>query len=357
MSSLETARVKIGIVGAGFGGYGLTPAFRHLDNCEVVAIAASNRTSSEAAAEKFGIRENCTWQEMVSAPDIDAVAIAVPPALQTEIATAAIKSGKAVFAEKPLAHNLEDAKRLATLATESGLANMVDFIFPELVTWRKARELINAGELGRIRHVFLDWRMESFDIRTGKLGWKTTQVDGGGVSSHFGAHALYYLEEMIGHLSDIAANTAIYPEAQGAGETLATISLRFRSGASGVLTLCSAALLGNHHCLEIYGEDGSMRLVNRSADPVLGFQLYFGRRDSDQMALIEEEVRTTAADSEDSRVSPVSEIAARFVDWIRSGKPARPDFQSGYRVQALLDAVYRSANRGDARIDVSPEAD
>jgi len=328
MTSSDRRRVRIGVVGAGFGGYGLTPALRKIEGCDVTAIAASTTQSAEAAALKYGVPRSCLWQELIESSDIDALAIAVPPALQFEIAEAALMAGKPVLAEKPLSNSLEEATRLARLADRTGLANMVDFIFPELLTWKNAKKLIDSKALGRIRHIFLDWRMESFDIRHNKIGWKTADQDGGGVLSHFGVHALYYLEHMIGPIEELSANCRSYPGASGSGDSLANLSLKFQDGASGAVTLCSAALFGSGHCLEVYGETGSLRLTNNGPDPVLGFQLYFGRRDDDGLSLMETEVQPDDLGEDDSRVVPVSRIAGRFIDWINEGVPARPKLRS-----------------------------
>ena len=355
MTKLNKQVVGIGIVGGGFGGYGLTPAFRRNPRCQVAAIATSSPESAEKAAEKYDIPDYCTWPELVASDEIDALAIAVPPSLQSDIATAALRAGKPVFAEKPLAINLDEAGRLADLAADSGAANMIDFIFPELETWREARALVDSDRLGNIRHVFLDWRMESFDIRTNKVGWKTDSESGGGVLSHFGAHCFYYLENFFGPISELGASTHKYPGATGSGETLANLTLLFSSGATCSVSLCSAAPHGIGHRLEIYGDKGSIRLFNESSVPVLGFKLLFRSKTETEWSPVHEENQLEGNEHDDSRVSPVAELTDRFVNWILEDKPARPNFRDGYRTQFLLSEAYRSSRELGRRINVLPK--
>ena len=78
------------------------------------------------------------WRAMADHPGLDALAIAVPPRLQPEIAVRALKAGKAVFLEKPLAANLEGAHAVREQAVASGRPVMIDFEFCELPHWQRA---------------------------------------------------------------------------------------------------------------------------------------------------------------------------------------------------------------------------
>lgn len=346
--------VGLGIVGAGFGGYGLTPAFRRDPRCEVRAIATASPESGAEAMDRYGIARTCTWQELVAADDIDAIAIASPPLLQAEIAAAALGAGKAVFAEKLLAADLETGSRLCDLAAGSGLANMVDFIFPELVTWRRLHRELSEARIGQVRHVFLDWRMESFDVRTGKRGWKTSAEGRGGVLSHFAIHSLHYLEWLLGPVETLAASLSTCRGLPATGDTTAILALTFESGATGGATFSNAAFGGSGHGLTLHGSDGVLRLSNPTANPVGGFVLEGMNRDG-AMETLETEPLEGLASGEDSRILPVERIARRLVDWIVDGRPARPDFRDGLRALHLRDIALASHEAGGGRLDCRPD--
>src|ERR1700729_2517911 len=126
-------KLRIGVAGIGFGQHVHIPAFRLNQDCEVVGVCASTHDRARAVADRTGV--GCAfgdWREMIEDSRIDAVTLALPPALQTTVAIAALGLGKAVFCEKPLATSVEDAAQMVIAADSSALANMVDFEFPEL---------------------------------------------------------------------------------------------------------------------------------------------------------------------------------------------------------------------------------
>lgn len=345
--------IGIGVVGGGFGGYGLTPGFRRDPRCEVRAIATGSETSGAAAAARFGIERACNWSELIAAEDIQAIAIASPPLVQAEIALAALQAGKAVFVEKLLATDSPTGRRLVDAARRSGVANMVDFIFPELTTWQRLRALLDEGAVGGPRHIFLDWRMESFDVRTGKRGWKTDASARGGVLSHFGIHALHYLEWLFGPAQALSARLTTAPGLGMSGDTLAVLTLEFQSGASAAVTLSNAAFGASSHCLQVHGTDAALQLCNRSPDPVDGFVLERMARGGAWERVAAEDVGELAR-RDDKRVLPVSRLATRFVDWMTTGTPSHPDFSDGLRALELLEAALESSSAGGVRRDLPP---
>jgi predicted dehydrogenase len=136
-------------------------------------------------------------------------------------------------------------------------------------------------------------------------------------------------------------------------ETNAIISMNFQSGAVGSIAMSCASYAGSGHQLELYGEEGTLKLINPTPDYMRGFKLSMARRPA---ALIPVEVddpldRNFPADG---RIAPVSRLAAGFLDAIQSGQPAVPGFAEGLRVQVLLDAA-RSANNVGRWFDTRPE--
>src|SRR3989338_10901797 len=108
--------LRVGIIGSGFGEIGLKPAFKSMRGCRVVGVCTGRKN----------------WRAFLERDDIDAVAIAVPPRAQYEIAKATITKGLQVFSEKPLAANLAQARELFALAKKKRTVTCIDFIFPEI---------------------------------------------------------------------------------------------------------------------------------------------------------------------------------------------------------------------------------
>ena len=336
----------------GFGRYGLLPAFRRDPRCRVVAVAARSRDKAAAFAESLDVpRGFGDWRTLLDEASPDAIAIATPPADQPDIAAHALRMGIAVFAEKPLALNLEQALDLARTAQASGRPNVVDFIFPELKTWQLAKKLLDDGTIGRLRHFAVDWRMETFDNRMGIVAWKTDASKGGGVLQHFGCHTLHYVEHLFGSVTEVSATLTSAGDLGDRGDTLASLCLKLDSGLSGTVCICSAATHASTHRLEIYGSDGCLVLENTSSDPVSGFELRTTSRTSpEHTTLATEEMEQDVG--EDSRVGPVSLLASRFLDWCIAGIPTTPSFQEGLRVQQLIAAA-RQSSAAKRLIDVA----
>ena len=154
--------IRVGIVGCNYGRTVLLPAFRTEPRCQVVALAGTDAArTAEIAREANVARGTGDWAALVEDRAVDAVAVAVPPALQPEVARRALDLGKPVFVEKPLAADLAAAQAMLESALRSGRPTVIDFNFPELPAWRRAKAMLDAGAVGRLRHVVVTWNVEN----------------------------------------------------------------------------------------------------------------------------------------------------------------------------------------------------
>lgn len=191
--------LKIGIIGSGFGQYGLFPAFNSVKNCKVVAICGERRKQLVKYCESIGFKNiYADWRLLLKNEKLDAVALAVTPRAQYKIAKAAINKGLHVFAEKPLAANVRQARELLSLARKKKIVHGIDFIFPEIAEWKKTKELLDKRTFGKLEHISVNWDFLSYDIKNKISSWKTSVADGGGALSFYFSHGLYYLEHLAG---------------------------------------------------------------------------------------------------------------------------------------------------------------
>jgi predicted dehydrogenase len=338
--------VGIGIVGCNYGRLVQLPAFRLDPRCRVVALAGRDaaRTAELARAEAVPLAFG-NWEQLVEHPDVDAVCVATEPGLQPQIAIRALELGKPVFAEKPIAADVAAAERMVSAAEASGRTTMVDFNFCEILSWRKAKALLDEGGIGRLRHVEVNWNVENHSTRMRLKNWKTRSDTGGGVLGNFVSHCFHYLEWFCGPIAGLSARLSGLPGEPGT-ETTVGISMMFRSGAAGNLAMSCASFLGSGHRIEFYGEDGTLMLVNETTDYMRGFRLALGRRPAATMSAISVVDDVDLRFPSDGRIAPVSRLAAQFLDEIERGVPATVGFAEGLRVQALLDAAHRANDHG-----------
>jgi len=352
----SSGKLRVGVVGAGFGEAVHVPAFRAHPRCEVTAICASTIEKARAVAARLNVpRAHRSWQDLITDAEVDAVAIALPTTLQPEVALAALELGKPTFAEKPLADSLSDALHLAQVAAQAGVANMVDFEFLDIPTWQRAAASLAAGSVGRLRHLVVNWQVESYAHRAGLQNWKLSRSGGGGTLNSLVSHCFYYVEQMAGPVTGVTARLSGTPGDVRTGDALDALVLDLASGATAVLCVSTQSFAGSGHRVEFYGDAGTMVLENPTKDYVRGFTLRRGTRKEGSLTEVALPAPREDIWPNDGRIYVVSRLAARFVDWALGGSPGRPDFRDGARVQLLIDAARRSDAAG-ARVTVPANA-
>ncbi|HRK01585.1 MAG TPA: Gfo/Idh/MocA family oxidoreductase [Oligoflexia bacterium] len=330
---MNDRRLRIGVVGRGFGKAVHVPAFAADPRCEVVFNCSND------------------WKSQFDLHDFDAISIATPADIQPEITLAALERGKHVFCEKPLATDLTTARRLLESAKQAKVAHMIDFEFQEIPAWIEAKRLIRNEELGAIRHVSVQWNIEIYAIRHGlKDSWKIRSEQGGGALNAFGSHAFYNIEWLLGPITSVAAT--LHPTSD---DEYVSANLTLKHGAPVALQLSTHAFLGNGHRITVYGENGTLVLNNQSNDYIRGFELWSaGRTDSALRQVLVPELDATnpALSVKDGRVWAVHQLARRFIDWALMGAPQTPNFENAYRVQVLIDAAKRSSINRNQEIGI-----
>jgi len=284
------------------------------------------------------------WRALIDDPAVDAVSIATPPSVQAQIAIHALELGKPVFAEKPMASTLEEARAMLRTAERSNTPAMIDFSFHQIMTWQRAKTMIDEGAIGALRHVVVNWHVETTATRKRIRNWKTLNCDGGGVLGNFVSHCFHYLEWFCGPAAPLTARLS-GPPGDNNLQTTAAIMLEFAGGQIASLSVSCASYLGSGHRIEFYGEDGALVLHNPGSDYMRGFELFYAKRPMAAMdrTTIEDPLDTKYADG---RIVPVLRLSSRFLHAIETEGPIYPGFAEGYRVQRLLDAAQRSHRDG-----------
>jgi predicted dehydrogenase len=339
-------QIRLGVIGCSYGKSVIAPAFRADPRCKIVAIAASRLSSAQEAAAQLELEHAYgDWRQLIEDSGVDAIAVATPPSAQPEIVLRALECRKAVFAEKPLATSVADARKIAERLGSPQPPNMMDFNFTQISAFVRARELLEQNAVGLLRHVVVNWQTENYTNRARIENWKSSAQQGGGALSNFVSHSLHYLEWFMGPIAGLSARLFRMANDRRPADTSVSLAMEFRSGAAGMLSMSAVAYPGSGHRIEFYGEDGSLVLENQGRDYMRGFRLLHARRPANELTPVDvtdpEEGRW-----EDGRVLPVSRLARSFFDWIELGKPAHPNFRDGLRVQELIAAAQSSHQSG-----------
>ena len=327
---------KVAIVGSGFGMYGLLPAFSRIKECKVVSICGKNSEMMLNNCKKLGLNRYTDWREMLQKEKPDAVAIAVIPSHQYEIAIYALENGMAVFAEKPLTTSFDTSLELNKLAKKKRMPNMLDFLFPEIPEWHAAKKAIENGLIGEILKVNVDWTFLSYDLMNHIKSWKTDVKQGGGALSFYFSHVFYYLEYFLGRIKNIECNFSSSEKSLNKGETGTDMTISFENGCVGNAHMDISNTDQQKHKVEFHAEGKTMILQNFNSNFVDNFELILNTSKGIEKIKPDMLLDSSYDESEDPRVKVIKPIAERFINWCNTGNTAKPDFEDGLRVQELI---------------------
>lgn len=149
------SKLRVALVGFGYWGSKLARNLRDVSDCDLAMICDANPSHRLSSGERYPDARICEGlDDALTAPDIDAVVLATPASLHAEHAIAALRAGKQVFVEKPLALSVADCDRVIAEAEASGAVLMVGHTFLYSEPVRYLRQLIQEGELGHVLYVY-----------------------------------------------------------------------------------------------------------------------------------------------------------------------------------------------------------
>jgi predicted dehydrogenase len=310
----------------------------------VLAVADVNRKHAQDAAERFNIPHVFSdYRDLLALDGIDAVSVTTPNAHHAAPSIAALKAGKHVLCEKPIAMNAREATRMVTAARNAKRQLMVAHQHRFRSDVQALKRAIDDGALGDIYYA------ESNSLRRrGIPGWGVfvqKEHSGGGPLIDIGVHILDVTLYLMGHPQPVAASACTYTafgKRKGVYnpwgtwdprkytvEDMAVGFVRFKNGASMVVKSSWAAnIRSGEFDTWLLGTDGGCRL-----DPLGIF-----REEHGGLVNIEP--------TELPRVDGYLEEVRAFVEAIRRAKPVPIPGEQALITQKILDALYRSAEEG-----------
>ncbi|TWD84670.1 putative dehydrogenase [Kribbella amoyensis] len=257
---MTPSRARVGIVGLGSIGRTHARVLAELSD-QAVVVAASG--GSPAVLAELGLSDTAhlSPDELLTRPDIDLVAITGPSGVHGELALAALRGGKAVVVEKPLAVDTGTAAEIVRLGEELGL--MVAVVAQRRLEPQNVavKRLLDAGELGRplLGETFVHWHRD--DAYYAHADWRTSQADGGGSLMNQGLHNLDLLHWFLGPVSSVTGHYATLGHTMDAEDTTVA-TLRFASGALGLAATTTATRPGDPARLTVFTSTGVLEITH-----------------------------------------------------------------------------------------------
>lgn len=365
--------LNIGIVGYGFMGrthanaYTQAPNFFDLPLTPVLkAVCGRDGAKVKAYADNWGFESTeSDWRALIDRKDIDAIDICTPNDSHAEIAIAAAKAGKMILCEKPLSLDGPQGEEMVKVIEAAGVPNTVWYNYRRVPAVSLAKQIINAGTLGRVFHYranFLqDWTI-SADLPQGGAGlWRLdAKAAGSGVTGDLLAHCIDTAIWLNGRITEVSAMTETFikerkhtltGEVQPVGiDDACAFLARFENGSLAIFE--STRYARGHkalYTLEINGEHASigwdlhdlhrLKYFSYNDESIVRGWRSVHVTDGDQPYMKNWWVPGLQIGYAESFVHQVAD----FIKAVGEGKPCAPTFRDALETQYVCDAVLDSA--------------
>src|SRR5262245_32437244 len=208
---MSQERIRVGVIGAGVGALHLA-AYTEMPRVEVIALAGLDDDRVRRVAEEYRVPQTFRdYEDLLAAPGIDAVSICLPNALHAPVTIAALRAGKHVLVEKPLARTAAEGREMISAAAATDRILMIAFNhrYRGDVQWLK--QYIDSGALGRIYYAKAHWMRRSGIPRLGSWFVSKEQA-GGGPLVDLGVHVLDIAMYLMGEPRARSLSASTYAE-------------------------------------------------------------------------------------------------------------------------------------------------
>ena len=350
--------IGVGMLGYAFMGKAHSNAYRKLQYMtwppplrpELVAIAGRNEEAVAEAARRYGFAAHVTdWHALVADERVQLFDNSGPNNLHAEPSVAAAEAGKHVICEKPLGRDAEESYQTWQRVQAAGVKHMCAFNYRFVPAVRLARQIIESGELGEIRHFrgtyLQEWGTTDADI------WRFDKAAAGsGALGDLGAHVIDLARYLVGEIAAVAALTATFQPGREVDDAFES-AVAFASGAVGTIE-ASRFCQGRKNAFswEVNGSKGSLRFDLERLNELQYSEGNAGFRD----------ILVSEADHpfwehwwpqghiigwEHTFVHEIHHLLTAIRD-DGDVAPHGATFEDGYRAAEVCDAIVRSAEHG-----------
>ncbi len=373
--------LNVALIGYKFMGKAHSQAWRtvgrffDLDLDPVMKVVCGRDAEAVAEfAERWGWENSsANWREVVNRDDVDVVDVSTPGYTHAEISIAAAQAGKHVFCEKPLAFNVTEGREMLAAVRKAGVKHMVNFNYRLCPAVSLAKQMIDAGAIGDIRHIRCTYLQDWLVDPEFPMNWRIRkETAGSGAHGDLGAHSIDLARFLVGEIDEVVGTKKTFISerpAEGtssgltakAGEgteqvTVDDASLFLAKFTSGALGSFEATRLApgrkNFNRFEINGSTGSVAWCFED----LNYLDYYSTADPGTQQGFRRIIATEGAHPYAGNWWPpghmlgydhsFSHAAYNLTQAIAKNQPCVPDFHDGAQCVAVLEAVDASIDSG-----------
>lgn len=339
--------IGFGIVGCGMIAKFHARAIAEISGAKLVACYNRTAPKAEALAAEFGGQAYTDLDAMLAREDLHIVTVCSPSGAHMEPTVAAANAGKHVIVEKPLDVTLERCDAMIRACEEAGVK--LATIFPSRFhrSSQSLKQAVEAGRFGKLTlgDAYVKWFRTQQYYDSG--AWRGTwQLDGGGALMNQAIHSVDLLLWLMGDVAEVSAYTSLLAHERIEVEDVAIATLRFKSGALGVIEATTAAYPGTLKKIEIAGSHGMAILEE---EDIIKWE--FAEPNETDQRLREEMLGRTktgggAADPAAIGHHAHAALFRSFLEALHGDTPLAIDGREGRRSVELILAIYESAKTG-----------
>ena len=358
----------VGMIGYGFIGKVHTYSYRNMPfyyqdpPCRVrlISVCTSRLETALKAKEQGGFQTATTsYSGILDSKDIHIVNCCLPNYLHKDVVIEALKAGKHVYCEKPLALNLQEAKEIYGVARNSTVKHQITFQYRFIPAILRAKQLIDEGAIGKmfsIRGVYLHSSCVIQPPRRA-YSWKAEHEKvGGGVLVDLGSHLIDLTRYLAGEFKRVNGFVKNFTSPDKRTDDLAIVDVEMENGAVGTLEASKMGTGTNDELrLEIHGLKGAIRFNSMTPN---WLEFYDNTETGEPIG---GEKGFKLIDTIQKYPEPQGIPMPKFsIGWIRyhvaclhsflkaiaEDKETSPDFKDGLETQRIMEATYDSVRRG-----------
>ena len=249
------------------------PAFNEVSGSHVEAVMSRTEEKARSYAERHRIKKWYTDpNELITDTDVSAIYIATPPSSHATFAIMAMRAGKPVYVEKPLAASYEDCVRINRVSEQTGIPCFVAYYRRYLPYFQRVKEIIVNGVVGKIINVQIRFSVPPRDLdykSTDHLPWRLQpDVAGGGYFYDLAPHQLDLIQELFGVITRAHGYCANRAHLYNVEDTVSAV-FEFESGVVGSGSWCFIGhQSAKEDCIEVIGDKGMLSFSVYNYDPI-----------------------------------------------------------------------------------------
>lgn len=342
--------MRFGLIGLGSVGQIRKTAVENTPGCELTAVFDINPNISKN--ESGGVKRFNTVEELILSDSCDSVIISSPPNFHKDQAIAAMKAGKHVLVEKPMASSLADCREMIDISVSTGRQLTVGFNHRYFDAVKAVRTAIQSEEIGKLSY------LRAYSGHTGLSEFKSPwmydkDIMGGGTLVDNGIHVLDLTCHLMGGVESVFGIVKNDIWKLDRSEDNAFALLRSSEGVVATLHSSWTEWKGYHFCIEAYGESGMARLYYAPMmSTVITVNKKNGKRSAKRNFYISAILREKLNGWQSTVVKTFVEELSQFKSLVETGKKDQviATAEDGFRTMEVANAVYESSRTGTINI-------